>query len=96
MHWLSRSPTPRTFDREVGALQSDLIGGAAILSYVRYNVDLRVEEVKRLDPSLKDEAIESLSAMDAPQNMDTLHRLGELAAGRDIQSAHFPAAFDLS
>jgi hypothetical protein len=34
--------------------------------------------------------------MDAPQNMDTLHRLGELAAGRDIQSGHFPAAFDLS
>ena len=96
MQWLSTSPTSRTFDREVGALQNDLIGNAAILSYVRYNVDLRVEEVKRLDPTLKDEVIESLSAMDAPQNMKALHRLGELAAGRDIQSAHFPAAFDLA
>jgi predicted acylesterase/phospholipase RssA len=97
MQWLSSSPTAHAFDREVGDLQSDLVGGAPVLSYVRYNVDLRVDEVKKLDPTLKDDdVIESLSAMDAPQNMDTLHRLGELGAGRDIQSEHFPEAFDLS
>ncbi len=63
---------------------------------MRYNVDLRVDEVKELDPTLKKEIIESLSALDAPQNMETLHRLGELGAGRDIQPEHFPEAFDLS
>jgi hypothetical protein len=83
-------------DREVGDLRSDLAGGAPVLSYVRYNVDLRMDEVKTLDPSLKDEVIESLSAMDAPENMDTLHRLGVLGANRDIQAQHFPNAFDLA
>jgi hypothetical protein len=96
MQWLSSSPTARVIDREVGDLRSDLAGGAPVLSYVCYNVDLRMDEVKTLDPSLKDEVIESLSAMDAPENMDTLHRLGVLGANRDIQAQHFPNAFDLA
>jgi predicted acylesterase/phospholipase RssA len=95
MQWLSSSPTARSFDREVGDLQNDLVGGVPVLSYLRYNVDLRGEPVKSLDPALTDEAIESLSAMDAPANMEMLHHLGELAASRDIQSDHFPRAFDL-
>jgi hypothetical protein len=95
MQWLSRSPTARPFDREVGDLKNDLVGGVPLLSYLRYNVDLRREPVKSLDPTLQDEAIESLSAMDAPANMETLHHLGQLAASRDVQSDHFPPAFDL-
>jgi len=43
------------------------------------------------DPTL----IESLSAMDSPANMTVLHRLGTLAAQRDIKTEHFPAMFDL-
>ena len=95
MQWLSSSRTARSFDREIGDLQNDLVGGVPMLSYLRYNVDLRGQPVKSLDPTLKDEAIESLSAMDAPANMETLHHLGELAARRDIHSDHFPPAFDL-
>jgi predicted acylesterase/phospholipase RssA len=95
MQWLSRSPTARPFDREVGDLKNDLVGGVPLLSYLRYNVDLRREPVKSLDPTLQDEAIESLSAMDAPANMKTLHHLGQLAASRDIQSDHFQPPFDL-
>ena len=66
-----------------------------MLSYLRYNVDLRGEAVKRLDATLKEETIESLSAMDAPANMETLHHLGALAAHRDIRSDQFPPTFDL-
>jgi hypothetical protein len=33
--------------------------------------------------------------MDSPANMTILHRLGALAAQRDIKPEHFPAAFDL-
>ena len=69
--------------------------GMPMLSYLRYNVDLRHESVKSLDSTLDDEAIESLSAMDATGNMGMLHHLGRLAAGRDIQSGQFPPAFDL-
>jgi len=95
MQWLSRSHTARVFDREVGDLQGDLVGGAPVLSYLRYNVDLRRESVKSLDATLEEEEIESLSAMDAPANMEALHRLGTLAARRDIRPDHFPGAFDL-
>src|SRR5262249_28814779 len=76
-------------------LQNDGLSGAPVLSYLRYNVDLRDEMVKRLDPTLDDEVVESLSAMDAPANMETLHRLGQVAARRDIRPDHFPKAFDL-
>ena len=95
MQWLSSSGTARSFDREMGDLQGDLVGGMPMLSYLRYNVDLRHESVKSLDSTLDDEAIESLSAMDAPGNMGMLHHLGQLAGGRDIQSGQFPPAFDL-
>jgi hypothetical protein len=95
MQWLSSSRTARPFDREIGDLQDDLVGGMPILSFLRYNVDLRRDLVKSLDSTLDDEAIESLSAMDAPGNMKMLHHLGKLAAGRDIQSGDFAPAFDL-
>ena len=96
LQWMSQSPTAGVIDRELGDLRGDLVPGGPLLSYLRYNVDLRAEEVKKLDSSLGDELIESLSAMDAPENMAVLYRLGQTAAGRDIAAAHFPAAFDLA
>jgi hypothetical protein len=96
LQWLSDGPTARTINREVGDLQGDVLNGAAALTYRRYNVDLRANSVRELEPALKDpKQIESLSAMDSPANMTILHRLGTLAAQRDIIPAHFPAAFDL-
>jgi hypothetical protein len=37
----------------------------------------------------------SLSAMDAPGNMDVLYRLGRLAASRDVRDTDFGTVFDL-
>jgi len=96
LQWMSSSPTARQIDRELGDLKDDLVAGEPLMSYLRYNVDLRVQGVQELDPAMQDmERIESLSAMDAPGNMVILHRLGALAAERDIRSEHFPAVFDL-
>lgn len=96
LQWMSSSPTARQIDRELGDLKNDLVAGAPLLTYLRYNVDLRVEQVQGLDPAMKDsKRIESLSLMDAPENMKDLHRLGTLGAERDIQADHFPAVFDL-
>ena len=97
LQWLSDSPTARSIDRELGDMRGKPAGGSPLLSYLRYNVDLRTEEVKKLDPGLEnDELIESLSAMDAPENMETLYRLGRAAAVRDIAAEHFPTTFDLT
>jgi hypothetical protein len=96
LQWLSHTQTPRIFDREMGNLQAEVMGGVPMLTYLRYNVDLRADEVRLLDPDLRDgKVIESLSAMDAPENMATLHRLGALAADRDVKETHFPENFDL-
>jgi uncharacterized protein len=96
LQWISDGPTARRINREVGDLQGDVLNGMCALTYRRYNVDLRASSVHELDPALQDEeTIESLSAMDSPANMTILHRLGALAAQRDIAPGHFPAAFNL-
>lgn len=95
LQWMSSSPTARPIDRELGTLDKDLLGGAPLLSYLRYNVLLTPEEVTALAPGLDPEQAASLGAMDDPDNMDVLMRLGEAAAARDVRAADFAAAFDL-
>lgn len=96
LQWMSASRTARVLDRELGDLRHDLVGGAPLLSYLRYDVDLRQATVQALDPTLTDsEQIKSLSAMDAPGNMQTLQRLGTLAGERDVQTEDFASVFDL-
>jgi predicted acylesterase/phospholipase RssA len=97
LQWMSVSPTARRIDRELGTLDGDLTGGKPLLSYARYDVDLTPASVQEL---LGNEAtavpIENLSAMDAPENMEALYKLGVAAGKRDVKSQHFPAGFDLS
>ncbi|HZZ13184.1 MAG TPA: patatin-like phospholipase family protein [Paraburkholderia sp.] len=96
LQWMSASRTARPIDSEVGHLQGDLLGGRALLSYLRYDVDLRPECVAALDPAFAGAVkIGQLSRMDAPKNMSVLHRLGTLAAQRDIRGDDFTACFDL-
>jgi len=97
LQWMSSSATARPFDREIGDLRNDLVARVPLISYLRYNVDLGKAGVQRLDPALTDdELIASLVEMDAPENMDVLHRLGCLAAERDVRDKDFPAGFDLA
>lgn len=96
LQWMSSSPTARQIDSEVENLNNDLVAGFPLLTYLRYNVDLRKESVQKLDPSLTDlRRIESLSAMDAPENMALLSKLGKLAAERDVSGSDFASNFDL-
>jgi len=97
LQWMSESPTARPIDSELGSLQGDLVGAVPLLSYVRYNVDLRPEALQRLlGDAVTTLAVENLTAMDAPENMPSLHRLGLAAGRRDVRSEHFPAVFDLA
>ena len=96
LQWMSASPTARMIDRELGELEGDLLNGAPLMSYLRYNVDLRPESVRALDETLAAlDMVTSLSAMDLPQNMEALHRLGRLAAARDMRETDFGGVFDL-
>jgi predicted acylesterase/phospholipase RssA len=96
LQWMSSSVTARAFDSEIGDLAHARLGGAAQLSYLRYNVDLSTASVKALDPTAPDAAyIASLSEMDAPENMPYLQDLGTRAGKRDVKDAHFDRVFDL-
>jgi uncharacterized protein len=96
LQWMSNSVTARQIDRELGDLGEDLLGGTPAFTYLRYNVDLTASNVQSLDPRAPSpDEIEFLSKMDAPENMTYLHKLGALAAARDIQDGHFGPAFDL-
>ncbi len=97
LQWLADGPAHREIDREVGTLAGDSVDGRRLLTYARYNVDLTLDEVQRLVPSLEDpDDVAALSAMDAPENMDTLHALGVAAAKDRVQDWHFPAGFNLT
>jgi hypothetical protein len=97
LQWMSQSPTARKIDSELGSLDAALVGGAPLLSYVRYNVDLQSAEIHALlGVEANTVPVENLTVMDAPENMPVLHQLG-IAAGRSkVKSDHFPAAFDLT
>ncbi len=96
LQWMSASPTARRIDSELGTLEGDLLSGNPLLSYVRYDVNLGAPSVQEL--AGKDAVsipVENLTAMDAPENMQDLHRLGVAAGRRDVKDEHFPRRFDL-
>jgi uncharacterized protein len=95
MQWMSTSATARTIDRELGDLRHDLVAGAPLLSYLRYNVMLTPEEVNGLQPGLPPKVVASLGEMDEPGNLDALLALGTAAGARDVQAGDFGTGFDL-
>jgi hypothetical protein len=95
LQWMSESPTARPIDSELGDLRGNVIGGVPLLSYARYNAGLRRAEVEALLGDTAAIDTDTLTAMDAPDNMEALHRIGIAAGRRDVMSAHFPAAFNL-
>ncbi len=95
MQWLSESPTARAIDREMGTAGPTL-GGRAMCSYLRYNVLLQADWVKQqLGETISAKALKALEAMDQPDNIPELDRLGRLAGERLVDAAHFDPVFDL-
>lgn len=98
LQWLSRSPTARTIDREVGDLSNDVMGGAAPwLTYLRYDAQLDADWLEReLGLRFDRKELESVYEMDKPENMKTLARIGAAAAERLVEERHFDRDFDVA
>lgn len=95
MQWLSRSPTARQIDREMGTIATPL-GGKALCSYLRYNVQLTSDWfATQLGETVSAKALAALGAMDEPDNIPELDRVGRVAGSKLVKAAHFDAAFDL-
>ena len=92
MQWLSHSPTARVIDRELGTASPPL-GGRALCSYLRYNVLLQPDWVEQnLGEKLSAKALKSLEAMDEPDNIPELDRIGRLAGRKLVKAEHFQSA----
>lgn len=98
LQWMSRSPTARVIDSEVGDLAGDVLGaGEPVLSYLRYDVQLEREWLHdHLGFELDPVEAESIHAMERPENVKTLDRIGRTAALRLIEDRHFPKQFDVA
>ena len=99
MQWMSEGPTASRIDGEVGDLSQDLLGGAPLLSYVRYDADLTPRGVgpllSRLPVKPTPGQLETLHEMDNATNVPFLWEVGR-TTGRDrLDEAHFPVAFDI-
>lgn len=93
MQWLSRSPTARAIDREIGTAQ----GGPQLCTYLRYNVHLKPDWCEQhLGERIGPKALKALEAMDDPDKIPELDRVGRLAGRRLVDAAHFPTGFDLA
>ena len=94
MQWLSSSPTARRLDREMDRAQPTL-GGRALCSYLRYNVLLQPGWVaENLGEKISAKDLKALEAMDDPDNIPELDRVGRLAGQKLVQAGHFEATFD--
>lgn len=92
MQWLSRSPTARRIDREIG-LAVPPLGGQAICSYLRYNVLLQPDWcADQLGEGFTAKALKALEAMDQPGNIPELDRVGRLAGSKLVKAEHFTGA----
>jgi hypothetical protein len=97
LQWLTHCLTPWLVDHAVGDMKLDSNAGPQLATYVRYNVLLEQDWLKReLDRELSLEKIEQIRKMDDPGNLSDLADLGRLAAAKQVKPEHLPAAFDLS
>ena len=94
LQWLSKSPTAREIDREVGDLRNDRLGDVSLLTYLRYDVELSKDGLAKLGLPLASRA-EELREMSKADNRADLASIGVEAGKAHVKDEHFPVAFDL-
>lgn len=94
LQYLSRSPTARHIDEEVGALDEDMLTAEPALSYLRYNVSLDRATLEQL--GLKDlgDKLTDIQDMASTKSVSALTQIGR-ASAMQIKEDHFPAAFNI-
>lgn len=97
LQWMSSSPTARIIDRELGDLRHDSLADKALMTYLRYNVELSEGYLtRRLGMTMGDGEPESLCAMDDPDKLDRLKEVGEIGARQQVKNGDFPSHLDLT
>ncbi|GMO60154.1 hypothetical protein BwSF12_77560 [Bradyrhizobium ottawaense] len=95
LQYMSNSPTRLSIDDEIGGLDTDFLGGAPSLTYLRYNVRLERQPMIELGLSSLADKAESLREMSAAENRADLDIIGQAAAASYVQEDHFCGEFDV-
>jgi patatin-like phospholipase/acyl hydrolase len=96
LQWISRSPTRRVIDSEIGDLGGDSLVDQQLLTYCRYNLIFDTTWIARhLEEKIEESYLEGIDAMDNPKKVEDLYSLGGRAAKRQVREEHFAANFDL-
>ncbi len=96
LQWISNSPTANPIDLQIGSLQSDSLAGPALISYLRYNIELEKNSLQKLGLRYNSKQIEKLKSMSEVENIEDLDKIGIKAAQSQVHEDHFPACFDRS
>jgi len=88
LQFLSKSPTARIIDSEILDLKNDLMTQNPALHYIRYNVILDEENLKKLGFSFSKSQIESLREMSDAKNKNTLYEIGSKASFKYVFESH--------
>ena len=91
---ISRSPTPRVIDDEVGDLSGDLLTPEPALSYLRYDAVMTPSVAAEIGLPQLARNMGHLQNMTNFDNREVLLDIGRRFAERQVEAAHFLPAFD--
>jgi hypothetical protein len=92
MQWLGDCPAPWRINSEIGTLAGDAPAGGKMFRFLRYDVRLEREWLKReLDYETSEKMLNKLRAMDDPKLVHQLYEIGGLAAAKQVKIEHLLA-----
>ncbi|HTX04513.1 MAG TPA: patatin-like phospholipase family protein [Steroidobacteraceae bacterium] len=93
LQWLSVSPTARAIDKTIGTVQPKLGGPQGLLHFLRYNIELRPEELSAIGVELHTRQVLAMHDMG---NVDAIPHLLNVSArvGSAMKAEHLPPGFD--
>ena len=92
---LSRSPTSRVIDDEVGVLAGDLLVPEPVLSYLRYDAVMNASTAAEIGLPQLAARMGQLQDMTNFDNRDLLFEIGRRFAERQVLAHHLSSAFDI-
>ncbi len=86
MQWMGECPAPWPINSEIGTLAKDAPPGGKMFRFLRYDVRLEKDWLKReLDYTASEESLARLRGMDDPGTVDELYEIGQKAAAKQVK-----------
>ena len=103
LQWLSRTPRERSWhiDSVLGDLSHDVLGlgdaaqNQPLLAFQRYDAPLEKDWLAaNTGMSISESQLEWVRDFTSARELETMEKIGEAAAAKQVRAEHFPAAFD--